>query len=234
VLDPLKALNAKEREALDACRPHADGQHIIAKLSRKVRTLVPVLAAGAVISMASTGPANAATHQRLDVRVVTAAASISGWPLSVSCDVEHGGYTGALGHADRSRRVIEVQPFVCRRLNLLVGIQPPPYSSASFAAAQALLILVHEAVHLSSYAGANDEALTECRAIQLVDETALALGADDDRATALGHEALRFDSRLPGPQNWMVQMREIPSYHSPGCYDGGPLDIHPNSAGWPN
>ena len=38
---------------------------------------------------------------------------------------------------------------------------------------------------------------------------------------------LRYDAQLPGPGNWMVGLHEIPSYHSPDCYDGGPLDIQP-------
>jgi hypothetical protein len=145
-----------------------------------------------------------------------------------------GGYIVPLGHAEPARRLIEVQPFVCRRLNTLLVRQSPAYSQASFETAQALLILVHESVHLSSYAGASDEALTECRAIQLLRTTALAVGLPDDLARALGHEALRFDARLPGPDDWRVQLREIPSYHSPDCHPGGPLDIHSSSTDWPN
>jgi hypothetical protein len=100
--------------------------------------------------------------------------------------------------------------------------------------AQALLVVVHESVHLSDYAGRTSEALTECRAIQLIHQTALQLGVGDATARALGHEALRFDAQLPGPGDWRVGLHEIPNYHSPGCYDGGPLDIHPNSTDWPN
>jgi hypothetical protein len=96
------------------------------------------------------------------------------------------------------------------------------------------LVSVHESVHLSAYAGREDEALTECRAIQLLRETALLVGVDDDTARALGHEAMRYDARLPGPGNWMVGLHEIPSYHSSDCHDGGPLDIHPDSSDWPN
>jgi hypothetical protein len=32
----------------------------------------------------------------------------------------------------------------------------------------------------------------------------------------------------------MVGLHEMPSYHSADCYDGGPLDIHPDSPDWPN
>ena len=81
--------------------------------------------------------------------------------------------------------------------------------------------------------GADDEALTECRALQLV-HVALLLGADDENARAIGHEALRHDARLPGLGDWRVGLHEIPSYHAEGCQDDGPLDIHPDSHDWPN
>jgi hypothetical protein len=34
--------------------------------------------------------------------------------------------------------------------------------------------------------------------------------------------------------DWRVGLHEIPSYHSPDCYYGGPLDFHPDSSDWPN
>jgi hypothetical protein len=179
-------------------------------------------------------PAWGTSSTLLSARWVDGIARISGRPVSVRCGVVDGGYIVPLGHADRARRLIEVQPFVCNRLNAFLVREAPAYSQASFATAQALLILVHESVHLSSYSGNGDEALTECRAIQLIRTTALALGVPDTLARALGHEALRFDARLPGPDDWRVQMRELPSYRSPECYDGGPLDIDPASSDWPN
>jgi len=71
---------------------------------------------------------------------------------------------------------------------------------------------VYEAVHLSDYA----------------------LGVDDAMARVLGHEAMRYDARLPGPGNWMVGLNGVVSYHSPDCVDGGALDVHPDSSDWPN
>jgi hypothetical protein len=140
----------------------------------------------------------------------------------------------ALGHVNWNRRLIEFAPFVCRNTNALAVAPARPYSHASFPQAQALLVLVHESVHLSDYEGNRDEALTECRAIQLLRESALRLGLDDATARALGHESLRYDARLPRLGDWRVGLNEIPNYHSEDCYDGGPLDIHPDSSDWPN
>lgn len=159
---------------------------------------------------------------------------IAGPSVSVRCTDPVQGQFEALGHADREHRVVELAPRLCRRLDSLVSAPAAAYSAASYTQAQALLVLVHESVHLSAYEGSTDEALTECRALQLVDAAALMLGVDHATARALGHEALRYDAQLPGPGNWMVGLHEIPSYHSAGCHDGGPLDIHPRSHDWPN
>jgi hypothetical protein len=57
-----------------------------------------------------------------------------------------------------------------------------------------------------------------------VREAALQAGVDDATARAVGHESLRFDSRFPTPGDWRVGLHEIPSYHSPDCWDVGTLD----------
>jgi hypothetical protein len=130
--------------------------------------------------------------------------------------------------------MIGVRPWICRRVNGLLLDVPEPYSPDSYLAAWAVLILTHEAVHLSDYSGARNEALTECRAIQLVRQVALALGTTDEVARALGHEAMRYDAKLPGLGDYRVGLGLIPNYHATGCEDGGPLDIHPDSSDWPN
>lgn len=172
-----------------------------------------------------------ATAARLNFRVVAALEPIAGAGISVDCHLNR---PEALGHAFRARRVIGVRPWVCRRANAALATQPEPFSEASYRTAFSILILTHEAVHLSSYAGATDEALTECRAIQLVHDVALRLGATEAVARALGHEALRYDAQLPGYDDYRVGLGEIPNYHATGCYDGGELDIHPDSSDWPN
>lgn len=187
------------------------------------------------VALAVAGPAGAAPQAQLGPRAMNAVLSITDAPVRVRCQVAaHGQAFAALGHADWLRQLIEVAPFVCRRVNGLVVRAAPAYSRGSFLQAQALLILVHESVHLSDYEGRTDEALTECRAIQLVRTAALALQVDDSIARALGHEAMRYDAQLPGLDNWMVGLHELPNYHSPDCHDGGPLDIDPGSSDWPN
>jgi hypothetical protein len=175
--------------------------------------------------------ATTAVAANLDGNAVTALESVAGPGIAVKCTLRR---PEALGHAFVDRRVISVRPWVCRRVNNLLLDAPEPYTPASYLAAWAVLILTHEAVHLSSYAGAGDEALTECRAIQLVREVALAVGMSDDVARALGHEALRYDAMLPGYDDYRVGLGLVPNYHATGCYDGGPLDIHPDSSDWPN
>lgn len=165
-----------------------------------------------------------------------AVAVIAGPGVHVRCTIPPAdtGLVEALGHSDRDRRLIELRPAICRKANALASAPATAYSRASFPQAQALLVLVHESVHLSDYDGNRDEALTECRAIQLVREAALTIGVDDGTARALGHEAMRFDARLPHLGDWRVGLNEVPNYHSEDCYDGGPLDIHLDSSDWPN
>jgi hypothetical protein len=170
-------------------------------------------------------------RDRLDRRAVTALETVSGAPITVNCRLQR---PEALGHAFFAARVIGVRTWVCRRMNALVLDAPEPYTPDSYLASWAVLILTHEAVHLSDYSGAHDEALTECRAIQLVRDVARAAGVSDEVAVALGHEALRYDAKLPGYGDYRVGLGLIANYHATGCQEGGPLDIHPDSTDWPN
>jgi len=188
-----------------------------------------------VAGLAVSASARAAPEVQLVPKAMNAVTAITDATVRVRCSVAPQGQAfESLGHADWLRQRIEVAPFVCLRVDALAVHAEAAYSHGSFLQAQALLILVHEAVHLSDYEGRTDEALTECRAIQLVRAAALALGVDDPISRALGHEAMRYDAQLPGLDNWMVGLHELPNYHSPACHDGGPLDIHPDSNDWPN
>jgi len=203
---------------------------------RSVLAAAALAAAFLVLASAAGAVRSSPGRLQLSSEVREAVLAIAGPPVRVRCSIRSGdsGVVDALGHANWERSLIELAPRICRNANVLSTAPARPYSGASFAQALALLVVVHESVHLSRYEGHTDEALTECRAIQLVREAALRIGTDDATARALGHEALRFDARLPGPGDWRVGLHEIPSYHSPDCYDGGPLDIHPESSDWPN
>ena len=86
-------------------------------------------------------------------------------------------------------------------------------------AAIAVNVLSHEAWHL---AGVRNEADTQCYALQSNAQTAMRLGAREDDARSIA----AFISREVQPA--------LPSdYRTPNCYEGGPLDLHPDRRSWP-
>jgi hypothetical protein len=196
-----------------------------------VRATLPVMKRLVIVLLSPLLFASAADAANLDRHAVIALETVAGPGIKVNCALRR---PEALGHAFVQRRVIGVRPWVCRRINGLLLDAALLDTADSYAEAWSLLILTHEAVHLSSYDGAADEALTECRAIQLVRDVARAAGLSDQIAVGLGHEALRYDAVLPGYGDYRVGLGLIPNYHATGCYDGGPLDIHPDSSDWPN
>ena len=119
---------------------------------------------------------------------------------------------------------IYVKPWVCERIDHRYGSERQPVGLSALA--KALLVLTHESVHVSDFAGARDEALTECQALQLVATVARALGSSPAEARALGKAALVHHASLLA--------RYAPHYTATGCYDDGALDIHPDSHDWPN
>jgi len=86
-------------------------------------------------------------------------------------------------------------------------------------AAIAVNVLSHEAWHL---AGVRDEAATQCYALQTNADTAIRLGAATADARAIAAYILRE-----------VQPVLPADYRSGECYDGGPLDLHPERSSWP-
>jgi hypothetical protein len=83
----------------------------------------------------------------------------------------------------------------------------------------AVNVLSHEAWHL---AGVRDEAVTQCYALQTNAGTALRLGAGRDDARAVASYIVRE-----------VQPVLPADYRSSDCFDGGPLDLHPDRQSWP-
>lgn len=192
------------------------------------------VAAVAALNLAGSSMSIAAGRAQLAQPVVTALEYVSGTPLHTRCVVDQGGYIEPEGHAGRRLRLIELQPAICRRLDALAATPAPVGSRALADESAALLVAVHEAVHLSPYGAEADEGHVECMAVQLVDITAERIGLSADVARAAGHAAWLAHERLPGPDNWMVGLHEIPNYKLDDCYDGGPLDLHPGSSDWPN
>lgn len=86
-------------------------------------------------------------------------------------------------------------------------------------AAIAVNVLSHEAWHL---AGVRDEAVAQCYALQSNADTALRLGAGRDDSQAIATYVVRE-----------VQPVLPADYRSSDCFDGGPLDLHPDRQSWP-
>jgi hypothetical protein len=88
-----------------------------------------------------------------------------------------------------------------------------------FNAAWAAHTLAHESFHLRGY---EDEGVTECYALQNTAFVAERLGVPTKQALAL--QAWVYDKGYPN---------EPEDYHSAQCYNGGPLDLRPNSNVFP-
>jgi hypothetical protein len=90
------------------------------------------------------------------------------------------------------------------------------------AVAWAFKNLTHEAIHV---AGVDDEAATECYAIQLMAQTIDNLGL----GRAYGQRVARLSwSRYPRMK--LIGRR----YWTASCHDGGPLDLRPATSQWPS
>ena len=76
--------------------------------------------------------------------------------------------------------------------------------------------LAHEAMHV---AGIHDEGVADCYAMQLTALTALRLGAQPDYAELMRVRNAEHNEKY----------RSGTEYDSPDCYDGGPLDLDPDT-----
>lgn len=85
--------------------------------------------------------------------------------------------------------------------------------------ARALHVLAHESSHL---AGVRDEAAADCYGLQRTAFVAERLGADPAEAERLARLALA-ERAITAPAD----------YRSSECYDGGALDLDPDSPVWP-
>lgn len=82
---------------------------------------------------------------------------------------------------------------------------------------QAVITLVHEAFHSR---GIPSESTAECFAIQMVPQTAEALGMSSTIGTLLAENA------------WYVYPTEPQKYRSPACHRGGDLDLGQSRTIW--
>jgi hypothetical protein len=122
-----------------------------------------------------------------------------------------------LGWVPRGRRVINLSSLACLQLDRITYHDSSLALPATGAAVGAL---AHEAMHV---AGIHDEGVAECYGMQLTAVTAMRLGTEPDYADEL--RTVNFESNR--------DRRAGTVYDSPDCYDGGPLDLAPESSRWP-
>jgi hypothetical protein len=117
------------------------------------------------------------------------------------------------------QQVANLPPRLCRNLDRTV--HDGQRRSVDRWTAWAFKNLTHEALHV---AGVDDEAVTECYALQQMAQTIEALGLNRsyaERLAALGWSRYKRLARVQ------------PLYFSIDCRNGGPLDLAPWSSRWP-
>src|SRR5436309_5778717 len=114
----------------------------------RIRVVAGAALVGAALVLAGRAGATAARALQLGASGRAAVAVIAGTGVHVRCTIPPGdaGLVEALGHADWDRRLIELRPAICGNVNALGSAPATAYSRASFAQAQAFLVLVHESV----------------------------------------------------------------------------------------
>jgi hypothetical protein len=160
----------------------------------------------------------AATVSRLE----SEAAIVARKPVTIRCDEQYA-FTGAgsdtLGVAFPDRGIAFLDQGVCRTLHDLVADRTVDGDRT----AEALVVLAHEAVHLS---GERREGVTECLALQAAVPLAARLGIADERA----HELLgsAYERRL-AERSAIRAAYALPR----GCRNGDALDLRPDDPRFP-
>lgn len=162
-------------------------------------------------------------RRQAEQRFTAEAARIAGHPVVVRCDDSYS-FTGvgsdAAGVAFIPRSSAYLEPSVCRSLyRIAFEHRLGPRDDAAFA----ITVLAHEATHLR---GVINEANTECFAVQ----EGVTLGQRLGLSAGTARDLMRFQlaSDLSDASVQRVDYR-LP----PGCRDGGSLDLHPGTPGFP-
>jgi hypothetical protein len=166
---------------------------------------------------------SASDRARAEKRFTAEAARIAGRPVRVICDSDYA-FTGvgsdAAGIAFIPRGLAYLEPTVCRSLyRVAFEREVGNRDDAAFA----ITVLAHEATHLR---GIRSEAQTECYALQEGVGLGERLGLD--RATAAALMRAQLDRDLSDETVQRVNYRL-----SPGCSNGGSLDLRPNDPRFP-
>jgi hypothetical protein len=149
------------------------------------------------------------------------AARIAGKPVSIRCD-EARDYVGFVQHADGVALVggdrAYLTPERCYDLYRLAFENDVTASRT----ARAIAVLAHEAWHLE---GEDDEATTECYALQSGVELGVRLGLSEGRARQLMRQQL--------VENSLRGVGSIEYAVSGECRNGGALDLNPGTTAFP-
>jgi hypothetical protein len=163
-----------------------------------------------------------AERARTVSRITSESALVAGRPVTIRCDEQYS-FTGAgsdtLGVAFPRSGIAYLDQGVCRTLHDLIA----DGSVNDELTAEALVVLAHEAVHLS---GERREGVTECLALQAALPLASRLGIADDRARRMLDRA--YDRRL-AERSAIRAAYALPRQ----CREGGSLDRRPDDPRFP-
>lgn len=195
-----------------------------------MRTIAVLLVVAGALS--ALGFARHEQRIRQQDRLSAIAGDLAGRKVGVRCPSFLAGLVDVHGEAGRVRfdeqghpaSHTDLSPETCKALRRLdrvdfTCIEHRTCGFSQFDAAWAAHTLAHEAFHLRGY---QDEGVTECYALQNTAFVAERLGVRTQLAKEL--------------QQWLY-MRGYPNeptdYRSPGCVDGGPFDLRPQSRRFP-
>jgi len=135
--------------------------------------------------------------------------------FSVSPDTPGSELLGFVLTGDR----INLAPGICKELaDLVYAHQRPTSGDAEVRVAEGLVVLTHEAEHVS---GVANEAAAECYAMQDAADDGIALGLTQRYARSLS--TLYWHALYP---------HDLPGYRSSNCHTGGKLDLYSDNL-WP-
>jgi hypothetical protein len=171
------------------------------------------LACSFVVAFIGSSGANAGTLPTLKPVAYNALRSVAGsYRYAVDCtygpqDTEEEGLALPPYHGERAQ--VFVRPWICAAANRAASGR---WNASNGAQALALLVLVHESVHVSPFVGARVEHLTECRALTLFPSLLAALHAPARVVPAFTLWAAQAHERL---------LASDPLVYGPAC---SPLD----------
>jgi hypothetical protein len=169
-------------------------------------------------------------HQQRTLGAI--ATELAGRPVGVHCPgflkalVDTRGEAGRVmfGPDGRPANYTELAPSTCSALRHIervdfACVERDSCTYKEFKAAWAAHTLAHESFHLRGF---EDEGITECYALQNTAFVAERLGVPTRRAEEL--QAWLYKDGYPN---------EPQDYQASNCYDGGPLDLRPQSSVFP-